>query len=53
MIFNLHLGRWRVSPFDFNKPAISFWRNVFEVYTGGNYTTRRRQDNRGHEFVFN
>lgn len=53
MIFKLHPGKWRVSPFDFNKPAISFWKKVFDVYTEGNYITQRRKDNSGPEFVFN
>jgi predicted acetyltransferase len=53
MIFKLHLGKWTVSPFDFNKPAISFWKNVFDIYTEGNYITQRRKDNKGPEFVFN
>jgi predicted acetyltransferase len=53
MIFELHSGKWRVSPFDFNKPAVAFWENVFQVYTKGNYTTQRRKDNKGTEFVFN
>jgi len=53
MIFKLHPGKWRVAPFDFNKLAILFWKNVFDIYTEGNYITRRRNDNKGPEFVFN
>ena len=52
MIFNLYPGKWRVSPFDFNKPAILFWKNVFDVYTDGNYIIQRRSDNKGPEFIF-
>lgn len=51
MIFKLYPGTWRVSPFDYNKPAIAFWEKVFDVYSEGNYVTQRRRDNRGPEFI--
>lgn len=47
MIFDMFPGKWRVSQFDFNKPAICFWRNIIERYTEGNYLETRRIDDKG------
>lgn len=47
MIFDSFPGKWRVSQFDFNEPAISFWRKAIERYTQGNYQETRREDGKG------
>ena len=51
-IFQLYPGRWRVSQFDFNIPAISFWRSVIKEYTDGQYTETRRRDDKGPQQEF-
>ncbi|WBW94883.1 GNAT family N-acetyltransferase [Oceanirhabdus sp. W0125-5] len=51
-IFKTHPGKWRVSAFDYNKPAINFWKNVFDVYTEGEFIQQRRSDDKGVEFAF-
>lgn len=45
--FDLFCGNWRVSQFDWNIPAQTFWRNVIKVYTDNSYIEIRRKDNRG------
>lgn len=52
MIFKLHPGSWKVSAFDYNKPALNFWKNTFDKFTNGNYITQRRSDDKGLEFIF-
>jgi predicted acetyltransferase len=47
MIFNMFPDKWRVSQFDYNEPAICFWRKVIERYTKGDYVETRRIDGRG------
>lgn len=47
MIFDMFPGKWRVSQFDFNEPAICFWRKIIERYTEGNYIETRRIDDKG------
>lgn len=47
MIFDMFPGKWRVSQFDYNEPAICFWRKIIERYTEGNYMETRRIDDRG------
>lgn len=47
MIFDMFSGKWRVSQFDFNEPAIFFWRKIIERYTESNYIETRRKDGRG------
>ncbi|MBN1766128.1 MAG: GNAT family N-acetyltransferase [Sedimentisphaerales bacterium] len=36
-LFELFPGRWLVAQLPRNKPAIAFWRNVIDHYTGGHY----------------
>ncbi|WP_165279903.1 GNAT family N-acetyltransferase [Paenibacillus protaetiae] len=45
--FDLYAGNWRVSEFDWNKPAQLFWRKVIKDYTQNNYVDIRRTDNKG------
>lgn len=52
-IFRLYSGRWRVSQFDYNIPAITFWRTVIEEYTDGHYNETRRIDDKGPQQEFN
>lgn len=47
MIFDMFPGKWRVSQFDFNEPAICFWKKIIERYTDGNYVETRRIDDKG------
>ncbi|MFL0250665.1 GNAT family N-acetyltransferase [Clostridium neuense] len=47
MIFDMFPGKWRVSQFDFNEPAICFWRKIIGRYTEGNYVETRRPDDKG------
>lgn len=47
MIFDMFPGKWRVSQFDFNEPAICFWRKIIERYVNGNYIEIRRSDDKG------
>ena len=47
MLVDMFRGKWRVSQFDFNEPAICFWRKVIERYTGGNFIETRRVDGKG------
>lgn len=46
-IFSAYPGRWRVSQFDYNKQAISFWHDVINEYTHGKFTETRRMDDLG------
>ncbi|SFL34594.1 Predicted acetyltransferase [Paenibacillus sp. 1_12] len=46
-IFNMFHGNWRVSQFDWNVPALLFWRKVLDRYTNGNYIETRRKDDKG------
>lgn len=52
MIFDSFPGKWRVSQFDFNEPAINFWRKVIERYTNCEYVEIRRADGRGPQQEF-
>jgi len=52
MLFDMFSGKWRVSQFDFNKSAISFWRKVIERYTNGDYIEIRRVDDKGPQQEF-
>ncbi|RKN66067.1 GNAT family N-acetyltransferase [Paenibacillus ginsengarvi] len=45
--FNRYAGNWRVSEFDWNTPAQSFWRAVVKEYTNDTYREVRRKDNKG------
>lgn len=47
MAFNLYVGNWRVSQFDWNTPAQIFWRKVVRDYTSDNYVETRRKDDKG------
>jgi len=51
-IFDLYPGKWRVSQFDYNQPAIKFWSRTLDTYTGGTYTRGRRPDDRGPQQEF-
>ena len=51
-IFNMHEGKWLVSQFDYNLPAITFWRRVVSEYTKGNYKEYRRKDDKGPQQEF-
>lgn len=46
-LFDLYSGQWRISQFDYNEPAIRFWRKVVHNYTQGVYQEDRRTDNKG------
>jgi predicted acetyltransferase len=37
LIFNRFAGSWEISEFQYNKPAIAFWRRVVSDYTNGRY----------------
>lgn len=52
MIFDSFPGKWRVSQFDFNEPAINFWRKIIERYTDCEYVEIRRDDGRGPQQEF-
>ncbi|MGM0884903.1 MAG: GNAT family N-acetyltransferase [Bacillota bacterium] len=45
--FNMYVGNWRVSEFDWNIPAQFFWRKVIKEYTNDQYNETRRKDNKG------
>lgn len=47
LTFNLYVGKWRVSEFDWNVPAQIFWSKVIKEYTNDNYIETRRKDNKG------
>lgn len=51
-IFDLYTGPWRVSQFDYNEPAIKFWRKTVNNYTAGNFIENRRSDGRGPQQEF-
>lgn len=50
-IFELFKGNWEVQPMKNNKVAYSFWKNIINEYTNGNYIVK----NDGIEdiFIFN
>lgn len=50
-IFNMFKGDWEVQPMENNLIAYSFWKNIINEYTKGNYTVK----NDGIEdiFIFN
>jgi predicted acetyltransferase len=52
IIFDRFSGKWRVSQFDYNEPAICFWRKVIERYTKGKYIETRRIDKKGFQQEF-
>ena len=37
LIFNRFAGSWEISEFQYNKPAIAFWRRVVSDYTNGRF----------------
>jgi predicted acetyltransferase len=37
LIFNRFGGTWEVSEFQYNKPAVTFWRSVVADYTSGRF----------------
>lgn len=37
LIFNRFAGTWEINEFQYNKPAITFWRSVVSEYTNGRY----------------
>lgn len=37
LIFNRFGGSWEISEFQYNKPAITFWRSVVSEYTHGRF----------------
>lgn len=52
MLIDMFPGKWRVSQFDFNKSAISFWRKVIERFTNDDYIEMRRVDGKGPQQEF-
>ncbi|ANS74410.1 GCN5 family acetyltransferase [Paenibacillus yonginensis] len=42
--FNMYQANWSLAQIKNNLPAISFWRNVIEDYTDGNFTERYSPD---------
>jgi predicted acetyltransferase len=53
LAFNMYIGNWRVSEFDWNRPAQLFWRKVIRAYTNNQFVETRRKDNKGpaQEFI--
>ncbi|PWV95235.1 acetyltransferase (GNAT) family protein [Paenibacillus cellulosilyticus] len=47
MVFDLHIGKWRVSEFEWNTPAQHFWIKVIRDYTMDQFVETRRKDNKG------
>lgn len=47
-IFDMYKGDWEVQPMENNPTAYSFWKNIINEYTNGNYITK----NNGIEDVF-
>lgn len=43
LIFNRFGGTWEVGEFQYNKPAVMFWRSVVAEYTGGRFRESRSQ----------
>ena len=37
LIFNRFAGVWEISEFQYNKPAVTFWRTIVAEYTGGKF----------------
>jgi predicted acetyltransferase len=37
LIFDRFGGVWEINEFQYNKPAVSFWRRVVSEYTNGRY----------------
>jgi predicted acetyltransferase len=37
LIFNRFGGTWEVSEFQYNKPAVTFWRSIVADYTNGRF----------------
>lgn len=37
LIFNRFAGRWEITEFLSNRPALAFWRRVIAAYTGGDF----------------
>ncbi|OPA75225.1 GNAT family N-acetyltransferase [Paenibacillus selenitireducens] len=42
--FDLYSAKWATAQMEDNEPAISFWRQVIEEYTSGNYHENYRAD---------
>jgi predicted acetyltransferase len=41
LIFNRFSGTWEVNEFQYNKPAVQFWRSVVSAYTHGRFRESR------------
>ena len=50
-IFELFKGDWEVQPMENNPIAYSFWKNIINEYTNGNYEVRN--DGIEDVFIFN
>ena len=50
-IFNMFKGDWEVQPMENNPIAYSFWKNIINEYTNGNYTIKN--DGVEDVFIFN
>lgn len=50
-IFDKFKGNWEVQPMENNPIAYSFWKNVINEYTNGNYTIKK--DGTEDIFIFN
>lgn len=37
LIFGRFAGAWEITEFQYNKPAVTFWRSVVSKYTGGRF----------------
>jgi len=37
LIFNRFAGVWEISEFQYNRPAVTFWRTIVAQYTGGKF----------------
>lgn len=50
-IFNMFKGKWEVQPMENNPIAYSFWKNIINEYTNGNYEVKN--DGVEDVFIFN
>ena len=46
-LFNHFRGRWKIEQFAQNKPAVAFWTNTIDRYTGGRFEQRDGQSQWG------
>jgi predicted acetyltransferase len=51
LIFDRFAGRWEILEYSRNPAAVSFWRNVVAVYTGGDYRERSANGEVRHFFA--